>query len=393
MQSGKSSRDLHPRALYPDVDPTQFPPAKGATFAGYAAALFGLSIRRAAVYFLCIKYRRRRFWRASMARNRGPARALCTLGAALLILTGCDRLTHNDTEWARAALERNPNLTIVAADKDANTFTVQVKGSSDLRVVRADQIIGMLPSTGLAPTVAESGGDTAKAPSSEAPPASAGSEPSTETPAKETATAGEPARPADEAASTQEDAGLKTGKGFITDASGNTRTFGGAEAPKGSAAAPNDAKAAPEGKVLAQGPGYTVTAGKPGAREPIRLAEATELKSPSNAALEQRYDPMICQGSRLLQINGRNIEFEGDGVSARDGCELHITNSHIIAHGVGLSVRAANVHIQNSIIEGDGGSVSASEGAKVFTQQSTFKGLSRRLDTATFEDLGGTNWD
>jgi len=58
-----------------------------------------------------------------------------------------------------------------------------------------------------------------------------------------------------------------------------------------------------------------------------------------------------------------------------------------------VSSRAANVHIKNSVIEGDGGSVSASEGSQVYTQQSTFKGLSRRLDTASFHDLGGTTWN
>ena len=82
-----------------------------------------------------------------------------------------------------------------------------------------------------------------------------------------------------------------------------------------------------------------------------------------------------------------------DAISAQDGCEIHITNSHIIARGLGVSARAANVHIKNSVIEGDSGSVSASEGAQVFTQSSTFKGLSRRLDTATFHDLGGTTWN
>ena len=90
-----------------------------------------------------------------MARYRGPARALITLGSALLILSGCDRLTQGDTDWARAALARNPDLTIVASDKDAHTFTVQVKGSSELRVIRADEVIGSLPSTGVAPTVAQ----------------------------------------------------------------------------------------------------------------------------------------------------------------------------------------------------------------------------------------------
>ncbi len=335
-----------------------------------------------------------------MARNRSQARALCTLGSALLILSGCDRLaSHGDMEFARAALERNPDLTVVASDMDANTLTVQVKGNSELRVIRANEVIGALPSTGAAPTVSENS-ETAKA---SPPPEAAPTAQSAET-SDQTATAGEPAQPADQVASSQpdtrskSDTGLKSGSGFVTDASGNTRTFGDADAPTGAsntAATAQGATAdkAAEGKVLASGPGYTVTAGEPRANRPIRLAEATELKSPSNAVLERRYDPMICQGNRLIQIDSRNIEFEGDGLSALDGCELHITNSHIIAHGVGLSVRAANVHIQNSIIEGDGGSVSASRGARVYTQQSTFKGLSRRLDTATFEDLGGTNWD
>ena len=336
-----------------------------------------------------------------MAQHRGPARALCTLGAALLILSGCDRLSpHGDSDWARAALERNPDLTIVASDKDANTLTVQVKGSSELRVIRADEVIGMLPSTGLAPA-ASGNGETAKA--SPAPEAATAPE-GTGSPS-DAATAGEPARPAGQVASTQPASTMKSGAGFVTDAAGNTRTFGGSEpsanaganagSPESAAVASGATaeKSGATGKVLAAGPGYSVTAGAPRANRPIHLAEATELKSPSNAVMEKRYDPMICQGNRLIQIDGRNIEFEGDGLSATDGCELHITNSHIIAHGLGLSVRAANVHIQNSIIEGDNGSVSASRGGKVYTQQSTFKGLSRRLDTATFEDLGGTNWN
>lgn len=326
-----------------------------------------------------------------MARNRVPARALITLGSALLILSGCDRIaSHGDSDFARAALERNPDLTIVASDKDANTFTVQVKGSSELRVIRADEVIGMLPSTGVAPAVAENTETAKAAPAPEAAPA-----PATDSaaPSRETPMVGEPAGQVASANSS-----LKSGTGFVTDAAGNTRTFGGAEAPAGAAAGTAEAgasatKAGAAGKVLAAGPGYSVTAGEPRANRSIRLAEATELKSPSNSVMEKRYDPMICQGNRLIQIDGRNIEFEGDGLSALDGCELHITNSHIIAHGLGLSVRAANVHIQNSIIEGDGGSVSASRGAKVYTQQSTFKGLSRRLDSASFEDLGGTNWN
>lgn len=321
-----------------------------------------------------------------MAPIRGPARALCTLGSALLIFTGCDKLTHSEADWARAALERNPDVTIVAADKDANTLTVQVKGSSELRVVRVDQIIGTIPSDGVA----------AQMPERAAPPAPAQPAESGE-PASAAATRGEPANAGNTAGSEA------TPTGVIRDAKGNVIASVGPEGVKSpsttaaSAAAGGGsppAEPAPlTGRVLASGPGYTITAGEPRANRPIRLAEATIPKSPVNVERERRYEPMICQGSRLLRIDGRNLEFEGDALRALDGCEIHITNSHIIAHGTGISARAANVYVKNSIIEGDSGSVSASDGARVYTQQSTFRGLSRRLDTATFTDLGGTVWD
>jgi hypothetical protein len=326
-----------------------------------------------------------------MAPIRGPARAICTLGSALLILTGCDKFARDDSEWARAALERNPDLTIVAADKEAHTFTVQVKGSNELRVVHVDQIIGNVPSTGVAQPASQVSEPAQTAPASESPPPAEST-----APAQSTANAGEPARPGDSAsARSQFNTGLASGTGVIKDpATGRVLASTGSatDTPATSTTGATPASGA-DGKVLASGPGYTISAGDPRASRPLRLAEASELKSPANAALERRYEPMICQGNRMLHIDGRNIEFEGDALSAVDGCEIHITNSHIIAHGLGISARAANVHVKNSIIEGDAGSVSASEGAKIYTQQSTFKGLSRRLDTAAFQDLGGTTWN
>ncbi len=73
--------------------------------------------------------------------------ARCTL-APCCCSPGATSFTHSDTEWARAALERNPDLTIVATDADAKTFTVQVKGSNELRVLRIDEIVGAVPSSG-----------------------------------------------------------------------------------------------------------------------------------------------------------------------------------------------------------------------------------------------------
>jgi hypothetical protein len=115
--------------------------------------------------------------------------------------------------------------------------------------------------------------------------------------------------------------------------------------------------------------------------------------SASSAPLERRHEPIVCQGPRLLHIDNRNLVFDGDAVSALDGCEIHITNSHISARGVGVVARAADVHIDNSQIEGEQASIDASDGAQVYAASSRFKGLSRRLDTAVVHDLGGNNWN
>ena len=113
----------------------------------------------------------------------------------------------------------------------------------------------------------------------------------------------------------------------------------------------------------------------------------------TSAAVERRREPIVCQGERMLHIDNRNLEFDGDAVSAQDGCEIHITNSHISATGVGVLARNANVHIDNSLIEGDAGSIDASEGAQVYAASSHFRGMSRRLDSSAFHDQGGNIWN
>jgi len=115
--------------------------------------------------------------------------------------------------------------------------------------------------------------------------------------------------------------------------------------------------------------------------------------STTSAAIERRHDPIICQGARLLHIDNRNLEFDGDAVTAEDGCEIHITNSHISARGVGVTARGAQVHIENSQIEGDSASIDASDGAQVYAASSRFKGMNRTFDNSSFHDLGGNVWN
>jgi hypothetical protein len=147
----------------------------------------------------------------------------------------------------------------------------------------------------------------------------------------------------------------------------------------------------PGGRVLESGPGYAIKAASKST--PMTAQVERERSSTTNSAIERRHDPIVCQGDRLLQIDNRNLEFDGDAVTAEDGCEIHITNSHISAKGVGVSARAANVHIDNSQIEGDSASIDASDGAQVYASSSKFKGMSRRLDSSSFHDLGGNVWN
>jgi hypothetical protein len=140
--------------------------------------------------------------------------------------------------------------------------------------------------------------------------------------------------------------------------------------------------------VLASGPGYSIKASGPKSG-PARPSPVTAARS----TLERLHDPIICQGSRLLHIDNRNLEFDGDAITAEDGCEIHITNTHISAKGIGVLARAANVHISNSEIDGDSGSVDASDGAQVYAESSRFKGLTRRLESSAFHDLGGNVWN
>jgi hypothetical protein len=276
---------------------------------------------------------------------------------ALLMLAACAREGRDEMSWARAALERNGTLEVVAADQQSRTFTVRVKGSGELRMVRADQLVGSAPSSvgsgsekaagSAAPAVS---GAAAAAPASQAPAA----------PAQATADAASAAQPLPAQPMTQQ-------------ASLAPQTTSASEAG---------------GRVLESGPGYTIKA--------VATAPApagTRETGVTSAPVERRHEAIVCQGARLVHIDNRNLVFDGDAVSAEDGCEIYITNSRIKAAGVGVSARAANVHIDNSLIEGDQASIDASEGAQVYAASSRFKGLSRRLDTAAFHDLGGNVWN
>jgi hypothetical protein len=298
------------------------------------------------------------------------------LAALLLALNACSKLGMGQDEmtWAREALGRNERLEVVASDNQAKTFTVRLKDSGQLVVIPVDQVVAgpavamepakqaaTAPPASDAPAEAPGPASTAPAESAQpaSPPATPASSPSQASGTSALASAGQPAE-TDEAARPAETTG-----------------------PHAQSAA--NARA---GSVLASGPGYSIKAsGSKGG--PARPSPST---APGGAP-ERLHDPIICQGSRLLHIDNRNLEFDGDAITAEDGCEIHITNTHISAKGIGVLARAANVHIKNSEIDGGSGAVDASDGAQVYAESSRFKGLTRRLESSAFHDLGGNVWN
>jgi hypothetical protein len=321
---------------------------------------------------------------------------------ALFGIAACGKLGlgggSDEMSWARAALERNDRVEIVAVDPATNTFTVRIKETGDLRTVRADQVIAGPPGAPVSLAGTPAGAATMS-------PATAGVEPSATSDSSQAGSPGASAPAAAPGATTAPAASASANNTMsrsqqasaadqdVAPTSAPRTGFRGDPAPRSEVPNPNSdvASITPGGRVLESGPGYAIKAASKSA--PVAARIERERSSTTSSAIERRHDPIICQGDRLLQIDNRNLEFDGDAVAAEDGCEIHITNSHITAKGVGVSARHANVHIDNSQIEGDSASIDASEGAQIYASSSTFKGISRRLDNSSFHDLGGNVWN
>ncbi len=349
------------------------------------------------------------------AQRRAPFGAIGLAAVALFSITACGKLglggSSDEMSWARAALERNDRIEVVAADSATNTFTVRIKETGDLRMVRADQVIAGPPgapvsSTGMpAGPAATPAASAASSDSSQAAAAGAtvsASANNSMAHAGQSAAAGQPAaspgqngaQAADSASSAPPADSQSMMRQSNAAASAPRTGYQSDPAPAAEVPNPNSdvASVTPGGRTLESGPGYAIKTAKSAPLTATARVER-ERSSTTSSAVERRHDPIVCQGDRFLQIDNRNLEFDGDAVTAEDGCEIHITNSHISAKGVGIFARSANVHIDNSQIEGDSASIDASDGAQVYVSSSRFKGISRRVDTSAFHDLGGNVWN
>jgi hypothetical protein len=296
-------------------------------------------------------------------------RTIAILAFTALVLVACGRQERvREIDWAKSALARNPAYEIVATDETAGVFTVKDTVSGTVSTIRLEDLIAApAPNRGAKPaTVAQPAPAASPDVPADTQPAAAAAAEAPDT-NQTTETERVVATPAASGGGTP----LVEGPGYSI-----------------SRADPK-APARPAANAAAlEGPGYSITREEPTARPSARDAETVA----ANANVVRRTDPIICQGARLMRIDGETLDFTGDALIAEEGCDLYISNARIRAGGVGLIARQARVHIVNSTIDGSAGSYEASQGAELYVSRSTFTGIGRRFDTATMTDLGGNDY-
>jgi hypothetical protein len=262
--------------------------------------------------------------------------------ALLITLGACSKLadkeaapapapeTNSDLKWARAALERNPELKVESVDEAKRTISVRVKATGEIVSVSPGELAA-IPIGDLVALTREHR--------------------SAETSASTPQVIEEPV-----AADTQ-------------------------AAPENVARKSSDLKVERDGsRVHISGPGVNI--------ESTGAAEATS----SGMQLKKYNEPIICEGQRTLFLDRRRMTVDGDAIIARNGCELHLTNSEINATGTAVVVKDATVHIGNSTIQGSDASIDLAATAKLFAQNAQFIGISRRDPQAKITDQGGNTW-
>jgi hypothetical protein len=275
--------------------------------------------------------------------------------AALCALAACKRIEEpaapddgNDFDWARAALERNPQLEIVATDSDSEVFTVRNKQTGEVLALKLDELVAAPVS------------QLSRAPMTQVP-----------TPPEVPAAPAAPGAPA--AASATAPA-----------SSDDERAAQAAQQIAPSSSQPSDTPGytieRADGQLRVSGPGVSI------------VSSGGSSATSSAPSAQRTVEPVICEGRRMLQLDARDIHVEGDAIIARGGCELYITNSRVVGSSVGVVIQDAVVHIANSHVEGATASFVADDGAKLYLRNSTFQGLSRRGERASVQDQGGNRW-
>lgn len=251
--------------------------------------------------------------------------------------------------WARSALERNPRYEVLASDVQTRVFTVRDRTTGQIQTINLNELAAA-PISQLKSQPAVAATAPVEPPAPPAPTVAATAPPQPTAPTTTT-----PAEVVDNSPAAAAERAQASSENYTIDRTG--------------------------GQLRVTGRGVSiVSSGKGNAADSQNIAGVR----PS--------DPIICEGKRMLKLDDRNIYVDGDAIIARGGCELYITNSHIVASGTGLIVEDAVVHVANSHIEGSNGSFNATDRAKMYVRTSTFQGVPRRAEFASVLDQGGNQY-
>ena len=268
------------------------------------------------------------------------AQLITLLGAILLAAcsqqgdkekTESARESNGELQWARAALERNPGLKVESVDEAKHAINVRVKSSGEVVSVTPGELaaIPIGDLEALTNPVRVSASTEVSAPRPQV--------------IEETVepTPAPPAPP-----------GHKAGEFKVE---------------------------RQDGRVRITGPGMNVES-------------ATNAQSTSGAPVKRFDEPIICEGERVLNLDRRHLNVDGDAIIARGGCELRLINSEVAATGTAIVVQDATVHVVNSIVRGGEASLDTGPAAKLYLQNSQFNGIARRDAQAKINDQGGNSW-
>jgi hypothetical protein len=288
------------------------------------------------------------------------AARLSIFAGVITLIAGCTQGERvREIDWAKSALARNPAYEILATDESSGVFTVRDTATGTVHTLRLEDLVA----APRAPKASAMPAAPAIAPAVEPTESVENADPAA--PAADALLASQPPSQA-QVVSSAPGASLAEGPGYSI-------SRGGGDKP---VTAEN-----------LEGPGYSITRHEPETRQSGASAEAVA------ANVEKRTDPIVCQGDRLMRIDGETLSFTGDAVIAEKGCDLYISNARIRAGGVGIIARQARVHIVNSTIGGTRGSYEVSEGAEIYVAQSTFTGVGRRFEGGSMTDLGGNSYE
>jgi hypothetical protein len=102
--------------------------------------------------------------------------------------------------------------------------------------------------------------------------------------------------------------------------------------------------------------------------------------------------PIVCQGANRMELKGRHIVTDGDGIVVNGACTVVVKDSHIIAGGAGILVNASShVEIESSFVQGVKGAVVGHAMSETVYRNSTLRGGASKFAMAKVNDGGGNS--